>query len=203
MTWKHMALVPVLMTLAACAQDGGSSGTGISTAEGNVVSVASARTGTQGIQVTIEGTDAKDQTDADGLFRVRGQFAGTVTLRFTRTDDGVTASLPITVPAGGHLTLTDVRLDAASHEATAGNAAVVFDGLIAAVDCSGQLLTLLSEADESRTHTYVLELDTSSLIDRDGNPVACATLVAGDRAHVEGAVGQAGTFYRATVMLQD
>ena len=123
--WVLLALV---MLLASCAADGGSSGTGITSVEGNVATIqrdgammaaalmAAPTTNLAGITVTVEGTSAAAETDAGGRFVVRGTFEGRSTLRFARAADAVTAQMTVVVPLGGTMTLHDVQLDVAAEK---------------------------------------------------------------------------------------
>src|SRR5713101_2671298 len=98
MDWKRELLFPCILIFGccSCAMDGGSRGSGISTAQGNVDSVqmaailkpshssaetllaalrrslwiesaASARNAFEGIVVTVEGTSETGETDANGV----------------------------------------------------------------------------------------------------------------------------------------
>src|SRR5256885_328573 len=116
----------LLSAIAAC--DGGSRGSGITTAQGNVQSVqtalrrsdgppartalarlrallpiaatAHAQAELEGIRVFVEGTSLADETDANGFFVLRGDFEGFVTIRFQRTADGASAAIAVNAPAG-------------------------------------------------------------------------------------------------------
>jgi hypothetical protein len=210
MSWKRLALLPLVMLLASCA-DGGSSGTGITTAEGNIVDVrrdpmasaalASTRTAVEAIHVSVEGTDAEGETDSDGRFAVRGTFDGSATLLFRRADDGLMAQIAISVPAGGTLTLTDVEIDVSQEHATAASQYVVFDALVAGTNCAKQAIYFISLKNAEGSGTYTLHVESSSLHDRHGDPVACSDVQDGDRAHVQGAVDDVGTFSGAEVQV--
>ena len=211
MSWKRLALLPLVMALASCA-DGGSSGTGITTAEGNVVDiqrdqttasegVTSTRTAVEGIQVIVEGTNAESETDADGRFVVRGKFDGRASLLFRRADDGLMARIAISVPAGGTLTLNDVKIDLSQEQATAASQYVVFDALVAGANCAKQAIYLISLRSAESSGTYTLHVESSSLHDRHGNPVACSDVQDGDHAHVQGVVDSDGAFSGAEVQI--
>ena len=117
-TWSALLSGCLVFLMAGC--DGGSRGSGITTAQGNVDSVqtaqrgggsaakptalarlrallpvfatAHAQAGVQGIRVFVEGTSVADETDANGFFALRGDFEGFVTIRFKRTVDGASAA---------------------------------------------------------------------------------------------------------------
>ena len=219
-----MALLCALaLTLASC--DGGSRGSGITTAQGNVDSVGTALRGKPapsllarlrsiltlepnahaqsalgGIHVTVEGTSIEDETDADGGFTLRGNFEGYVVIRFERMVGGPAARITLNAPAAGTLTLKDVRLDEQSGEASARELDVAFEGLVASADCAGNVLHLVSRhRSPTDTDVYTVRLDTSSLHDAAGSPVSCNELREGDTAVLRGTVNSDGTFGQADI----
>jgi hypothetical protein len=208
--WAPLALV---LLLASCAADGGSSGTGITSVEGNVATIqrtgamasaltAATPTGLGGIAVTVEGTDAAAETNADGDFVVRGKFEGRATLRFERAADAVDADMTIVVPLGGTLTLHDVQIDVAAQAAAAANRHVVFDALISGADCVAGTLSLVSVSNEEGAYVYRVDLTTTFLHDAAATVVACEQLRAGDRVHVEAIARPDGTFGNADVEVE-
>jgi len=189
-----------LVILASCASDGGQRGTGITVAEGNVVSVqASAPVAdVGGIDVSVEGTELRTTTDADGNFTLRGDFAGDTALRFERTPDVAGIRLAVSAPAGGRLGLRDVVLDASAGSATAGTVEVEFEGNVDTLACDDARITLTSvhhAADD--LETYVVDLTSSTLHDRGGLPLTCTDLDVGDRLDVDGVFVSDGTIANA------
>jgi hypothetical protein len=223
--WQGLALLGLGLMLGSC--DGGSSGTGITTiTEGNVASVVTsatasspARTGMAaraagdttaatsdtlaGIMVSVDGTDVHDETDANGAFRLSGDYESEVTIRFSRAADDIEASVAVNVPAGGTLGLNDVTLDAASGSATPGSQSVFFAGTITGIDCTVGVLALVSQQRPDDGDSYTVELASSAIVDQAGRPVACSALATGDDATVSGAVNPNGTFGDATIVLDD
>jgi hypothetical protein len=209
MRTKRLAVLPLVMLLASCSTDGGSSGTGITSAEGNVAGVrqgaaisaltTSTITAVEGIDVIVAGTSAVGETDAAGRFVVRGKFEGRVTLSFHRAGDGLAAHMTIIVPAGGTLTLRNVQIDVGSEAAVAESQHAVFDARVVAVDCGARTLSLASVGGDEGGDAYTLDLDGSFVHDGDGIAVDCGGLQRGDRVHVEGAVRADGTFGEADV----
>jgi hypothetical protein len=226
-----LALIGALV-LYSCGLDGGSRGTGItSLAQGNVASVqpsasvgpprdrnsvrfaqsgdflrtlgeASAASTVQGITVTVEPQGGQSATDSAGLFSVRGSFEGQLTLLFTRPQDAIRASIEINIPAGGALTLNNVRISTASGIAMVDSENVDFLGNIVGVNCTSQTLILIaSQHAPSDTDTYTVRLDTSSLRDPQSKPVSCADLRNGQMAHVQGTVNADGSFGHALVVV--
>jgi hypothetical protein len=217
----------LLSAIAAC--DGGSRGSGITTAQGNVESVQTALRGSaggpartalarlrsllavaapayaqnalEGIRVSIEGTPLAAQTDADGVFTLRGNFEGVMVIRFQRDGDAASAAVTVNAPAGGTLTLNDVRLDERSGLASARSQGVLFEGLVADASCADAAVRLVSPH-RSRTDTdvYTVRLDTSTLHDPQGAPVACESLVEGDRLRLDGTVNDDGSFGHADIL---
>ena len=211
--WVLLALV---MLLASCAADGGSSGTGITSVEGNVATIQrdgammaaalmaapTPTTNLAGITVTVEGTSAAAETDAGGRFVVRGTFEGSSTLRFARAADAVTAQMTVAVPLGGTMTLHDVQLDVAAETAVADNRHAVFDALVQETDCAGHMLSLVSMSHEEGGYVYMVDLSTTFLHDGSGTAVDCAQLRAADRVHVEATSQLDGSFTNADVEVE-
>jgi hypothetical protein len=206
MTLKQATLLPLICVLGACASDGGGRGSGITTVvEGDVESVQTAalpgRTATEGIHVTVEGTSAQGETDAAGRFSIRGDFDGPGTLLFQRPSDGITAEVSINVPAGGTLTISNVRIDNVHGVAIPESQSVDFTGTITATNCLAQTLTLASVGTNDLDR-YTLQLDTSSVQDIHGNILACADIRAGQRAMIHGMVNPDGSFGEAVVEVE-
>jgi hypothetical protein len=222
MNWRLAALLPLIAMLSACAE-GGSRGSGIFTeVRGNVESVqaaaaparlrASLHNGSEnvvpaateigGIRVAVEGTGIRGETDTDGNFSLRGGFEGMIHVIFQLPDGGGQAQIALNVPAGGQLTLNNVTVDAQQGAAVAETQAVDFDGIITGIDCRSLILTLMStHQGPDDVDEYTLRLDTSSVRDAQGDPVACADIGDGEQAAVQGFVNPDGTFGEATVVL--
>jgi hypothetical protein len=225
-------LLAIVLAAGAAACDGGSSGTGITTtAQGNVVGASSAHRGTpasrrptmlarvlgmlrfesearargslEGIRVTIEGTSIETQTDAAGLFSLRGNFAGPVDMIFELPEGGSSARLVITVPRGGELTVTNVHVDTRSGQATADSQRVRFEGLVDGTNCSQQAATMVSRETPNDGNTYSVDLGSASVRDRAGNPLGCANLTSGESADVDGEVGGDGQVDAHSVEVDD
>ena len=223
-------LLPFVLGLAGC--DGGSRGSGITTADGTVESIqlallgpshapalggwatfrrwmtlegrAEAQAGVAGIRVLIEGTSIEDETNAEGAFSLRGDFEGDVVIRFELPMTGATASIAVNVPAGGVLTLDRVHIDARSGQATAQRQGVVFDGLVAATDCAGSTLQLVSsQRSATETDVYDVRLEGSSIRAANGSPLPCQALRVGDPVRMQGTVNDDGTFGNAQIVLQN
>jgi hypothetical protein len=226
-TWSALLSGCLVLLMAGC--DGGSRGSGITTAQGNVESVQAARRGggsaakrtalarlraplpvfatahaqadVEGIRVFVEGTSVADETDADGSFVLRGEFDGIVTIRFQRAADAASAAIAVNAPAGGTLTLNDVRIDERSGEATAQTQSVGFDGLVSDASCSTQTVYMVSrQRSPTDTDVYTVRLDTSSLHDARGTAVPCESLVEGDLLRLQGTVNDDGTFGNADIV---
>jgi hypothetical protein len=235
MTWRPAALLPLILTIWACA-DGGSRGSGISAEVlGNVESVqtaaafrapevgatgplaelgalfplpfehiARAGTGVEGIRVTVEGTNARGETDANGNFSLQGNFESDIRLVFQLPDGGGNAQIAVNVPAGGQLTLNNVAIDTQQGDATAETQEVDFNGTITEVDCARLTLALVSTHHSPEDlDMYTVRLDTSSVRNAQGDTVACADIAVGEQATVQGVVNPDGSFGHATVDLAD
>jgi hypothetical protein len=205
MTWKHPALLSLLVVLSGCAE-GGTRGSGISTSIlGNVVgsgAVQGIGSGDlAGIRVVVEGSKASAKTDADGNFSLVGPFDGMETMRFEPPGGGA-AQLDINVPAAGTLTLNNVRLDLAEGTASAESRDVDFDGVVVSTDC-GQHTMVMNSAKQvaDDVDDYLVDLATSTLEDAQGHEVACAAVQAGEPATLSGHVYPNGTFGHALIVL--
>lgn len=215
MKCRRALLLPLLFALASCTSEGGSRGSGISTAiAGNVASVqtaaasrapeaatswfgplralapgaevARAATALEGIHVSVEGSNAASDTDADGRFAVSGDFEGLVSLVFERASDGLVARMPLNVPAAGRLTLGDVHIDAQRQAATAGTQTADFAAVITGVNCGGLTLTMRSvQQDTNDLDRYTLHIDTSVLQDARGNSLTCDDFRSGQQVLVQ------------------
>jgi len=213
--WAFTALLG--LGLAAC--DGGSSGTGITSAQGNVSSVATAqragparrpatllarvwrslqwpavanaRAPFEDIRVTIEGTAIAVRTDPEGRFGLSGDFAGPVGIVFELSDGG-SGRLVATVPRGGALTLTNVHIDGRSGQATVDDERVRFDGLIDGTDCDHDVATVVSGRSPADGNHYTVHFDTATVQDGSGVAVDCASLGPGSEIDVDGKVERDG-----------
>ena len=184
--------------LVAC--DGGTSGTGISVAEGNVASLGTTDmmgADLAGIRVRVEGTSASDDTDASGSFSVKGVFDGHQTLLFQRASDGINAQLAMNLPSRGTLTLNDVSIDRQSGEASAASQQLQFQGFVQTVDCTkGEIAFVADPGDED---TYWVDVAGSTLESSSGAPVACADVKVGESAAINGTVEDDGSIGSAVV----
>lgn len=212
-------------TFGGC--DGGSSGTGITTAQGNVGSavaalrhqpssplarlwhalaptgVAHARGGLEDIRVRIENTRIEGRTDASGAFHVRGDFAGPIGMLFELPDSDVVLRLVITVPRGGTLTLSGIRLDGRSRRVTVDAQSVQFAGLVSAADCPRGTVSLVSRRSPHDGNVYAVDLAGASVQSTSGGALACASLTPGRAVDVEGDVGTDGRVEARSVEVDD
>lgn len=227
MRWQAVMLLGLATALCACGGiDGGSSGTGITTAEGNVVNVvasaaahaaavesmagaamaqspAAAGTGDlAGIDVAVEGTSLDATTDGSGAFSLRGPLPGVFTLVFSRPGGETLGRITVTIPGGGTLNLHDVSLDVATQSATAVRQDAVFQCTIAGADCPGGTMSFVNLGAPYEQGEYVLALAGSSLENADGSPLACQDLVAGHDASVQGQAFPDLTFGDAVVTVE-
>ncbi|HZR81157.1 MAG TPA: hypothetical protein VFD92_08665 [Candidatus Binatia bacterium] len=203
MTWRRLASLALVLAVFCLGCDGGSSGTGITTAEGIVASVDPATDGSlAGIRVAVEGTDIAGTTDENGFFRVQGDYDSEVTFLFTRASDQVSARLSVNVPAGGTLTMEAVRIDAARGVAVAERQDVAFDAIIAGIDCAHDLLSLVSQQKPNDGDEYIVDLPTAQIHDPAGNEIACGALETGTRAYATANVYPDGTFGHADIVIE-
>lgn len=136
-----------------------------------------------GVTVAIENTANTTTTDEQGFFRLEGDQFGAATIQFAAP--GLSARLPVTLPAGGQLDLINVDVDT---EVRVGETRIEFEGPITGVDCSANLLQILSGGRVA----FRVRLQTgTSITDQDGEPLRCIDLVSGT-AEVAGTVDEDG-----------
>jgi hypothetical protein len=198
--------------LSGCASDGGSSGTGLTSVTGNVVSAqtaslpsprpitwlarlrallavggtAIAQNPVEGIRVSIEGTNIAGRTDANGLFQLDGDFAGPIGMRLERADDGLSARLVIVVPNGGALTLSNVRINGG--QVVVDSQRVTFDGVVLSTDCPVNLAEMASRRSPDDGNIYRVHLTGASVQDVTGVPLACSALRSSQFVRVDATV---------------
>jgi len=101
------------------------------------------------------------------------------------------------------MTLNAVHLDNTTATATVDSATIDFVGQITQIDCVGQTLTMLpAKRPPGDNDAYTVLLNTSSLVDSLGNPVACSQLSNGEFAHIQGTVNDDSTFGNAVIVIQ-
>lgn len=218
-----------LLFVASCASsDGGSSGTGLTTARGNVTAVRSAglhrplpgreprllaelrdllrlespvNAGSNlgGIHVSIEGTQVAGRTDTDGTFDIRGDFGGRVGLRFQRPEDGIDARLVVPVPRGGTISLSNVRIDGSGGTAAADKEGIQFRGILSQTDCTNGLAIVVSELSPNDGNRFTVHLNGAMLRDRRGQAITCPDLRGGDVIDVNGDVRSDGDYDASSV----
>lgn len=205
MKWLSCLVLLLCVTCLSCASDGGPVGTGISTTSaisGNVVGVqtttaTAASTATASattaaalppIQVSIDGLpDASTMADSSGNFVLSGDFAGTVTMRFTVPQYEVTQQLD--VPAGSAVVLQDIELRPDGVLAQAARQ-LNFFGTVDLIDCTDG--TVLVHERRSHGMQFLVRLnDQTSFVDAAGGAQSCASIPVGSAVAVEGAIAYA------------
>lgn len=220
-------LLALGVVLCGCTSDGGSSGTGLTTVRGNVVSAqtaslpsarpvtwlarlrallafsgtAIAQNSIEGIRVSIEGTNIVGRTDANGLFLLGGDFAGPVGMRLERPDDALSARLVIVVPNGGALTLSNVRVDGG--QVVVDSQRVAFDGVVLSTDCAISLAEMASRRRPDDGNIYRVHLAEASVRDAAGLPLACSALRGSEIVRVDAAVRPDGELDADEVKVDD
>lgn len=190
--------LPVLVAAAllGCAiDDGGVGGTGISVIEGNVanggaalisVSVAEDR---GGIAVRVRGTPVETLTAADGFFRLEGEFSGFTTLEFVEPDATVN-SMDLDVPAGGDVTLVNVRFDRVHRLAFSERIDVDFEAIaVEDAQCDGAAGLLRVTDRSGAANPFLLRITASTKLEEDDQPTAapgCTDLTDGRILRVRG-----------------
>jgi hypothetical protein len=157
--------------------------------------------GVEGIHVSVDGSDASADTDPNGAFSLSGPFSGTTVLRFQRADDGIDATMTVTVPRGGSLSLRDLTIESGSGQASSQRQDLSFDAIVETVDCAKQEMQVVSRFDTSGQR-YLVDLSDSSVTDENGQPVNCFELQKGDPAHVDGEVRPNGTIDAGSITVE-
>jgi hypothetical protein len=187
-----------------CAADGGPTGTGISTINGNVIAVESSTGTTQptttAVQVTIDEVPGiEDTTNADGEFELNGAFSGLLMVRFTAL--GVSVAQPLDVPAGSTIVLEDIAIGPGAIRVRAARQ-LGFFGTVALVDCvAGDLL--VDDRAPLRNQFLVRVVPDTILVDGDGNSVPCSALKTGEPVAIEGVIRLAERTIQAIVVTVD
>jgi hypothetical protein len=205
--FRRLTIFGLIFVYSCGAIDGGSRGTGItSILQGSVASVQTAsnpESSVEGLSVVVQHHSAHAMTNSGGEFVLQGSFDGHLTALFSRSTDKVRARLPIYLPSGGTMTLNGVHIDSTTATATVDSATIDFVGQITQIDCVGETLTMLpAKRPPGDTDTYTVLLNTSSLVDSLGNPVACSQLSNGEFANIQGTVNDDNTFGDALIVIQ-
>jgi hypothetical protein len=137
-----------------------------------------------GVSVAIENTSDTTSTDTQGFFRFDTERFGASTLLFGAP--GVAARFSILLPAGGEVDLVDI--DIVGSKVTVGEQRIQFQGPITGIDCSANLLQVLSG---SLVAFRVRLVAGTSITDQSGAPLSCVQLGNG-QASVAGTVGDNG-----------
>ncbi len=191
----------MVLPLGGCATDGGVGGTGISTLQGNLVdsgsgaASASAAARVEGVLVRLQGFPIQTLTGPDGWFRLEGQFSGPLTVEFVAPQEAPTA-VPVFVPAGGEVTLVNVRLDHGLRQARPERIDIDFEA-IAITDAVCEPAGFLMVRDRSLDpHEIRIALSGATKIEED-NPTGekspnCQTLRAQFTLRIQGTETEGG-----------
>jgi hypothetical protein len=223
----RLLILGVVLCGCSASSDGGSSGTGLTSVTGNVVSAqtSSLRSGrpvtwlarlrallavggtaiaqnpVEDIRVSIEGTNVAGRTDANGFFRLEGDFAGPIGMRLERPDDALSARLVIVVPNGGALTLSNVRINGA--QVGVDSERVTYDGVVLSTNCAANLADTVSSRRPDDGNVYRVHLGGASLQDVAGAPISCSNLRGNQVVRVDGAIRSDGDVDADEVKIDD
>lgn len=196
----RLALLLACLPWGGCASEGGIAGTGASAVSGNITVVSEQAAQDVAlpfpIRVSIgEFPGIESVTDAAGAFALRGDFSGAVTLQFANADSGADIGpLALEIPAGSQTLLEniEIRISAPRGERVRPAAVRQLDvfGHIDLVDCGAGAAGLLLVSDDGRPRRqFMIRLTTDTIIARrDGTPLRCVALSAGQAVQVEGAL---------------
>jgi hypothetical protein len=192
-------LLLLLAFVAGCAasSDGGAVGSGISAAmvSGNIVAVTSpnssprqrqsAAAALEPVVVTIDEAPAViGDTDADGNFLLDGDFSGPLTVRFSTPT--FTATQLLDVPAGSAVVLQDISIRPGVVR-IGSLRQLHFFGTVAFTGCESNVLVVNDRKPTPDQFLVWLRRDTS-IVDAEGEAVACTSLRDGQSLSVEGAI---------------
>jgi hypothetical protein len=196
---KFRIFLLLLACVAGCASssDGGAVGSGISAAmvSGNLVAAASsdsslrqgrsAAAALEPVVVTIDEAPAViGDTDADGNFLLDGDFSGPLTVRFSTPT--FTATQPLDVPAGSAVILQDVSIRPGVVR-IASLRQLHFFGTVAFAGCESNVIVVNDRKPTPNQFVVWLTRDTS-LVNAEGQALACAALRDGQSLSVEGVI---------------
>lgn len=197
------------VTLTGCgtsASEGGIVGSGISSVQGNIVAVeivpealrvaaqrqdgSAAGLALPTVAVSIdERPGVETTTDAAGEFRLEGDFAGRITMRFRQVgDDDTLGTLIVEIGAGATVVLSDIeiRTDLADDARVQVRPPLQINlfGVVTVRECGARRLEI---EDESAEHNrFVLRLrDDSEIVNADDSAaLRCDQIGIGDRVTV-------------------
>jgi hypothetical protein len=206
MKWVRYLVLAVCVGSLGCSSDGGSVGTGvsdggpvgtgISAISGNVVDVqTSTATSSSPTPVALPQIDVSiddysnltTKTDSNGNFMLSGNFAGTITLRFTAPQFQVTQQLD--VPSGSTIVLQDIELQPGSVVAQAARQ-LDFFGTVNFVDCSAGLLHIHEWRPGGMQFLVQLD-DQTSYVEKLVASPDCTDIQVGTKVTVEGTIDYA------------
>ena len=160
---------------------------------GTVERPSSSASDIEGIVVSVEGTEAQDQTDANGVFRVEARAVdGRIRLRFR--GNGVDADVEIKGVAPGTLLALAIDLDATSATVSSGasDSLSEFEGEAQLVEITGATpeRSLVVDLVSTARTTRALISESGTLFESDGDIVTFDRLVArvqsGRQVRIEG-----------------
>jgi hypothetical protein len=201
MKWVRYLLLVVCVGSLSCSSDGGPVGTGISSTSaisGNVVDVqtSTAISGSNNmpaalpqIRVSLDQfSDVTTTTDSSGNFMLSGNFAGTMTLRFT-VPQQFQVTQQLDVPSGSTIVLQDIELQPDGVVAQAARQ-LGFFGTVNLVDCTGGTLRIHERRSDGMQFLVQLD-DQTSYVDATGANLDCADIHMGTMVTVEGTIDYA------------
>jgi hypothetical protein len=192
----------LILALSACAvSDGGVGGTGIATVRGNVLDPAIVAATAQnpgigdtggsgasaaGFVVQVQDTDIQDVTDEAGVFKLEGLFSGDVTLEFRREDMPEPAMVPLFVPSGSEVTLTNIEILDGTAAPEQIRVERLIGGIVADAVCEGTNGSFLFQDDSGLEFTVSVDAETAIQRQTSTEPLQCSDLKQGSRVKIRG-----------------
>ncbi len=152
-----------------------------------------------GIRVSVLGSSASTVTDDAGSFVLNGGFFDFVLVRFEDAGGNLLGRLTTVIPAGGSMTLHDVKIDADRRSATPATQELQYEGVVAWKDCVANRLFVASR---HRLLSLPLAIDTGKMLlsEVGGRPLACADFALGDPVDVHAFLAPDGTLGYGTAV---
>ena len=175
---------------------GGGGNNKTETIQGTIVSIVPNQN-VQGITVSISidnSTPVTAVTNASGFFSIDGAFAGNPQISFTDTKSNPLGISILNVFPTAQVDLGGITLDSGTVNFQA-QALVTFDGNVTTNNCTGNSGSLQVDASNSQGSTTVLVQISSSttLVDKNGNSITCASILTGNSVQVQGTISSGNT----------
>lgn len=168
----------------------GGGGNQSSIIRGTITSISPSRD-LDGIVVEVEDEDSgltfSGTTDADGFFEIEDEFSGSPSrLEFLDESDDQLAITNVTIFPDAEVDLGDISISNGTVDLDEDDGIfVVFEGTVTENNCSGTSGSLIVTANDDDTEVLV-EVDSSTDIERDDDDLDCEDVLEGEDVEVRG-----------------